>query len=56
MVDEPQVLPPRSDGKCQYCGGETDVGYGLAGGGIGVYTYCTSCNRILDKTQDKEDK
>lgn len=29
--------------------------YGLAGGGIGVYTYCEICCRILSKTQDKDE-
>lgn len=49
---EPQEKPPRSDGKCQYCGGETDMGYGLAGGGMGPYTYCSSCGKICDKMED----
>lgn len=49
---EPQEAPPRSDGKCQYCGGDTDMGYGLAGGGIGPYSFCTVCGRITDKQQD----
>jgi hypothetical protein len=49
---EPQALAPRDDGKCQYCGGETEIGYGLAGGGIGPYTYCMRCGRICDKWPD----
>jgi hypothetical protein len=32
----------------------TEMGYGLAGGGIGVYEYCTECYTILHKTQDQE--
>jgi hypothetical protein len=51
---EPQEVPPRSDGKCQYCGGDTDQSYGMAGGGMGVYTYCTVCGRVTDKWQDPE--
>jgi len=27
--------------------------YGLAGGGIGEYTYCRMCGKILTKTQDE---
>lgn len=46
--------PSRDDGKCQYCGGETDMGYGLAGGGIGAYTFCTACGKITEKWQDSE--
>ena len=51
---EPQELPPRSDEKCQYCGGDTDIAYGMAGGGMGAYRYCTQCGRITDKWQDPE--
>jgi hypothetical protein len=50
---EPQKKSPRDDGKCQYCGGDTDQGYGLAGGGLGVYAYCTVCDRVTDKWQDR---
>ena len=41
---------------CPKCNNETlEFGYGLAGGGIGSYTYCTTtgCNHF-DKTQDPE--
>jgi hypothetical protein len=31
---------------------EPEVGFGLAGGGYGAYTYCPVCHRILLKTQD----
>ena len=43
-----------SEERCPKCGNETlGFGYGLAGGGIGSYTYCTteSCD-YFDKTQD----
>ena len=29
-------------------------GYGLHGGGIGPYTYCTVCNRCLSKSLDPD--
>jgi hypothetical protein len=32
-----------------------EVGYGLAGGGFGVYTTCPVCYRILSKSQDPEE-
>jgi hypothetical protein len=41
---------------CPLCGNDTlDMGYGLAGGGIGVYFYCTTdgCDQF-DKTPDPE--
>lgn len=28
--------------------------YGLAGGGIGAYTFCPECGTVLDKIQDHE--
>lgn len=31
-----------------------EVGYGLAGGGCGVYSVCNECNAIFDKFQDPE--
>lgn len=42
--------------RCPKCGGETRNGYGMAGGGCGVYTYCLAegCD-YFDKTQDSEE-
>jgi len=33
---------------------EPEVGFGLAGGGYGAYTYCSECGRILSKMQEHE--
>lgn len=44
--------------QCPKCGKEMECGYGLAGGGIGVYFYCEPCEEFI-KFQDpemKEDK
>lgn len=30
-------------------------GYGLAGGGLGIYTCCSACGRVLSKTEDPFD-
>ena len=30
---------------------EPEAGFGLAGGGYGVYTYCRECGRIISKIQ-----
>jgi hypothetical protein len=40
---------------CPKCGGEVANGYGLAGGGIGTYAYCTAdgCDYFI-KAQDRE--
>jgi hypothetical protein len=32
---------------------EPKMQYGLAGGGIGMYTYCDECGKILSKSQDE---
>lgn len=34
------------------CGVPYEMGYGLAGGGIGPYSYCPSCGTIGHKSQD----
>ncbi len=31
-----------------------EMGYGLAGGGIGPYSYCPICARVINKFQDSE--
>jgi len=40
--------------KCPKCGTELEMGYGLAGGGIGAYEYCPECGEITDKWLDPE--
>ncbi len=37
---------------CPTCGGPTKVGFGLAGGGYGAYTYCDLCERVAHKWQE----
>lgn len=48
--------PATDDGKCPKCGSTNlDSGYGMAFGGMGVYTYC--CEENCDwffKTMDPE--
>ncbi len=31
-----------------------EMGFGLAGGGYGPYSYCPVCNRIIHKTQEHD--
>ena len=33
---------------------DPEQGYGLAGGGYGVYSFCARCNRVLSKSEDME--
>lgn len=39
MADEEKTSVPLLD-KCPICGTETESGFGLAGGGYGVYVFC----------------
>lgn len=41
---------------CSSCDKEVEVisGYGLAGGGIGIYFCCAECGLMLHKDQDPE--
>lgn len=39
---------------CPKCGGETEMGFGLAGGGYGAYRYCPICEEILEKWQEDD--
>jgi hypothetical protein len=34
---------------------EPEMGFGLAGGGYGAYSYCPICHRILEKTQEHDE-
>lgn len=40
----------RQDLPCPNCGGKTETGYGLAGGGMGVYSYCEKCGGVVSKS------
>ena len=56
---KPRIVPPKTRfvGNVEIhvsCGTPIEQGYGLAGGGCGVYTYCPKCEVILDKWQDPE--
>lgn len=35
---------------CPNCGGRTSEGFGLAGGGYGIYTVCNDCCTIVSKS------
>lgn len=48
------VLPDcgATEGMCPTCGQPLQTGFGLAGGGYGVYEYCANddCNKVVAKT------
>lgn len=37
--------------RCPTCGGEQETGFGLAGGGFGIYTYCPRCEAVTSKSE-----
>jgi hypothetical protein len=41
---------------CPHCGGQTEHGFGLAGGGYGVYAFCAddACGKYFGKIQVEE--
>ena len=39
---------------CPKCSTPTEMGYGLAGGGIGPYTYCPKCEMVIQKWQEED--
>lgn len=43
-------------GVCEHCRTPLEMGYGLAGGGIGPYMYCPAehCGRTFIKSQDHD--
>lgn len=47
-------MPKDKDGKCPTCGSELEMGFGLAGGGYGPYSYCPKCEQVIDKTQEHD--
>lgn len=46
---------PKQPEKCPQCDGPLNEGYGMAGGGVGPYLYCT-VHGVVFKTQELEKK
>lgn len=47
----------KQEAVCPHCGSQdSDVGYGLAGGGIGVYSICNGCGKIFNKVMDEAEE
>lgn len=43
------------DARCPFCGSERlTFGYGFAGGGLGSWTACLDCSRIIAKERSDE--
>lgn len=48
-------LPDIGPDTCPDCRVPYEVGFGLAGGGYGAYTYCPECGKLLSKTEETDD-
>jgi hypothetical protein len=42
----------RQDLPCPTCGEMPETGYGLAGGGMGIYSYCLKCGVLVSKSTE----
>lgn len=42
--------------QCEHPQDRIEMGFGLAGGGYGAYSYCSLCCTVLDKTQEPIDE
>lgn len=42
------------DAPCPTCGGVVETGFGLAGGGYGVYSFCPACAVVISKSPADE--
>ena len=50
-----QQVPEPGKEDCPHDPETWEAGYGLAGGGCGVYHYCPVCEKIVNKVQDIDD-
>lgn len=49
-------IPDHGPDQCPKCKVDYEVGFGLAGGGYGGYTYCPKCGDMLSKTQERDNR
>lgn len=52
MAGQNPAIPEAGPDDCPKCKVPYEVGFGLAGGGYGAYTYCPQCGGMLSKTQE----
>lgn len=50
-TEQDKDLPDHCPDECPDCKIPAESGFGMAGGGMGVYTYCPQCNKMLGKVQ-----
>lgn len=54
FAEKEKGLPELNDDPCPVCNGPVAVQYGLAGGGIGCYSFCPECGIVTSKTVDAD--
>ena len=56
-AEKRKELPEVGDiAACPHCGGqEFSMGFGLAGGGYGIYEICDACCMVVSKTQESDE-
>jgi hypothetical protein len=54
-IQSPEIPPLDQSIKCpDHPQAQSEIAFGLAGGGYGIYSYCPECSRILSKDQEEE--
>jgi hypothetical protein len=54
LAIDPELPPYDQEAGCPHCGGATETGFGMAGGGYGLYTFCPWCERVVSKSAESE--
>jgi hypothetical protein len=49
-MDEPEIADPPVV-TCPICSAETEMRFGVAGGGYGIYFYCDACDEVVSAAQ-----
>lgn len=54
MAEKNEDLPDVGAAKRCCDNPKREMGYGMAGGGMGVYEYCDNCGKVVSKTEDQD--
>lgn len=49
--EQDKDLPNNIPDECPKCKVPAEQGFGMAGGGMGVYSFCPKCGQMLGKVQ-----
>lgn len=51
MAQQDPAIPEIGPDECPACKVPAETGFGMAGGGYGVYSFCPQCGQMLSKCQ-----